>query len=388
MSWYSTPRPTTRPYDPGGAEAPLYGKAALKPRLTTPAGLKAPPYGDGGLLLRGGGRPEQNPQHAAQRFSRAPEQLIAHRKRGQILGTHRHFTKPADRRLQRAGHRRRRQVAERALLVVGYDRGPLVCRREEGLDLPQRHIARQLHRDRLAVAAHRADTYAQAVDRDRAVGPAENLVAFGLRLRLFLALAVAEILRDPRQQAAGEREAEVLRRELPAPHRRRHRPIDVQDARVLIGQQRGDRRVRDAHLRRELAHVLGAGARGGLVRHCRRPLDQSFAEEAGHRHQHQADRAVAADVVADALVQCAIDDLPVHRVEDDYRVVRQPQRTGRVNPVAFPAGRTQLRVDIVGVLAALARNEDVHRRQFRDRLGILHRRRTFADVRSRGARLG
>ena len=75
----------------------------------------------------------------------------------------------------------------------------------------------------------------------------------------------------------------------------------------LVGQQRSDRRVGDTHLRGELAHVLRARAGCRLIGHRRDPLDEAFAEEPGHRHQHQADGAVAADVVADALLERPVD---------------------------------------------------------------------------------
>ena len=50
---------------------------------------------------------------------------------------------------------------------------------QQRFDLGQRDVARQLHRQRLAVAAHGADADAQAVDRNRILVAPEDLVAFG-----------------------------------------------------------------------------------------------------------------------------------------------------------------------------------------------------------------
>ena len=61
----------------------------------------------------------------------------------------------------------------------------------------------------MAVAAHRADTDAQAVDYGRIVAAAENFVGFRAAFPFFFGLAVAQIHVNPRNQAAGERYAEV-----------------------------------------------------------------------------------------------------------------------------------------------------------------------------------
>ena len=75
-----------------------------------------------------------------------------------------------------------------------------------------------------------------------------------------------------------------------------------------IGQLRGGRAVHHTHLRHELAHVLGARAGCRLVCHRADPFDEPRAEQAGHRHQHQADGAVAADEIGDARVERLVDD--------------------------------------------------------------------------------
>ena len=124
---------------------------------------------------------------------------------------------------RRAGDGGRRQLAR----ATRRGRSARPCtqwlrRGQHALDLVERHVARQLDGERLAVAAHRADAHADAVDRDRAIVAAEDLVGLGLRLPLLAALAVAEVLVDPGQQAAGERHAEVLRRQRVAAQRLGH----------------------------------------------------------------------------------------------------------------------------------------------------------------------
>jgi hypothetical protein len=54
-----------------------------------------------------------------------------------------------------------------------------------------------------------------------------------------------------------------------------------------------------------------------------------------------------------------LDDGQVHWVQDDDRVIVHAQRGGRVNPVALPAGRTQLGEHLAGVVAALRGDDDL-----------------------------
>ena len=73
----------------------------------------------------------------------------------------------------------------------------------------------------------------------------------------------------------------------------------------------------------ELSHVLGASTRGGLIGHGRKPLHEACLEEPRHRHEHQADSAVATYKGLSALGDCAFDELTVDRIEpgiDGYTV--------------------------------------------------------------------
>ena len=125
---------------------------------------------------------------------------------------------------------------ERSLLV-GDDLDPVVGGGEQAFDFGERHVLGQLDRQRLAVAAHRADADADAIDGNRLVaGEAENLVRLGLALPFFLALAVAEVLVDPGNQAAGERHAEMLGGIGGAAERLGHAAVDFENGRRRIGE--------------------------------------------------------------------------------------------------------------------------------------------------------
>ena len=264
-----------------------------------------------------------------------------------------------------------RQFADRALALVGDHLHPVVGRGEHPFDFGQRHVLGQLDRQGLAVAAHRADADADAIDGNRLVPcEAEDLVRLGLPLPFFLALAVAQILVDPRDQAAGERDAEVLGRIGGAAERLGDAAVDLQNGRGRIGELLPHAAAGRGHLGEQLAHVLGPCPAGRLIGHARQPLDETRLEEAVEPHQHQADRAVAADEVLDAAGQRVLDDVQVHGVEDDDRVVLHPQGAGRVDPIALPAGGTKLRIDLVRVVATLAGDDDVHALQGIDALGI------------------
>ena len=80
----------------------------------------------------------------------------------EVLAAHRQLAQPADRHVQRARDRGRRELRERRGLVVRDHAHPLVAAGDQRLDLVQRDVAPQLDRQRLAVTAHRADADADA----------------------------------------------------------------------------------------------------------------------------------------------------------------------------------------------------------------------------------
>ena len=121
--------------------------------------------------------------------------------------------------------------------------------------------------------------------------------------------------------------------------------------------------VQLAHLGQQLAHMPRTTAGSRLISRHANPLNQILSKQAAERHQHQADGTVAADKGFNAVVQTGGDNVLVHRVENDDGVVFHAQRRGGVNPVALPAAFTQLRVNIVGVIAALTRDNNVQRLQ-------------------------
>jgi hypothetical protein len=167
-----------------------------------------------------------------------------------------------------------------------------------------------------------------------------------------------------------------------------HGAVDFEDGRGRIVEQMLDRAVDGAELGQQLAHVLGAAARCGLVGHRGHPVDQIVLEQAAQAHQHARHGAVAADVVPDAAAERILDHVQVDRIQHDDGVVLHAQRRRRVDPVAVPAGRAQLRVHLGGVVAALARDDDLALRELGDiqrafQFGLVlrHRWRIAARVR-------
>ncbi|MCY1239208.1 hypothetical protein D9M72_519900 [compost metagenome] len=149
--------------------------------------------------------------------------------------------------------------------------------------------------------------------------------------------------------------------------------VDFQDGRGRVVQQRLDRGVQGAELGQQLAHMLRAAARCGLVRHRGHPLDQVGLEQAAQAHQHATDRAVAADEILHALGQRVLDHALVDRIQHDDGIVLHAQRGRRVDPVALPAGRAQLGENLVGVVAALGGHDHVALLQRFDVIGIFQR---------------
>ena len=68
----------------------------------------------------------QNPHHPAQRFGRAPQQLIAAGEGRQVLWPHLHLAQTTDRYGQGTGNSRRGQTGQGLGLVVGDQFDPLV----------------------------------------------------------------------------------------------------------------------------------------------------------------------------------------------------------------------------------------------------------------------
>ena len=237
-------------------------------------------------------------------------------------------------------------------------------------DLSQRDIPFQLDGEGLAVAAHGADAHAAAVDGDLARGQTEDLVGLGHALPLLPGLAVVHGRVDPGDEAAGQGRAEIGGRERWVAQGLDHVAVQVEDGRGRVVEQLLGVLAHQPHLVDQLAHVLRARARGGLVGLAAHPLHPVPGEQPAERHEHQAHRAVAADVFFDPPGQGLVDHRPVHRVEHDHRVRIEPQLGGRVDPVALPAAGHELRVDLSGVAAALAAEDDVVLRQQR-RIGAV-----------------
>ena len=214
------------------------------------------------------------------------------------------------------------------------------------------------------MAAHGAHAHAVAVHRDLAgaeVGAqTQDLVGFGHAFPFFARLAVAQILVDPRNQAAAQRHAEVggfgsgQGALLGDDH-----AVDLEDGALWVIQQGLDFGVERAVLRQQLAHVLGTAAGSGLVGLRAHPLDQTGLVQRAHAHQHAADGAVAADPVLAAVGHGVLDDRHVDRVQHDDGVLFHAQGRGSIDPVAVPAGSAQLGEHLVGVVAALAGQDDV-----------------------------
>ncbi|MPM98872.1 hypothetical protein SDC9_146062 [bioreactor metagenome] len=132
-----------------------------------------------------------------------------------------------------------------------------------------------------------------------------------------------------------------------------------------------------AHLRDQLAHVLRASAGSSLIGHRRRPFDQVVLEQPAKAHQHQRHRAVATDPVLATLGQRVLDHVHIDRIEHDHRIVGHAQRRGSIDPVTVPAGSAQLGEDFLGVVAALAGDDDFAGLQRIDVRSVLQRQRGF-----------
>src|SRR3989338_3526813 len=331
---------------------------------------------------------QQDTQHTSQRFGRAPQQLITHGERAEVLRTHIEFAQTTNRYTQGARYSGRAQLADARFALVRHQLDPGVVLADQAFDIRQRHILVQLDGQRLAVAAHGADAHAQAIDRDRVLETTEDLVGFRLALPLFTALAVWQFLVDVRNQAAGQRYAEVVHWEGLAAHGFGHLAVDIQNGAGRISQFIGHGGVDRTHLFDHLAHVLRTSTAGRLIGHGAHPLDQTGFVQAAQGHQHQADGAVAADVVLGAGIQLLINHLAVDRIKHDNRAVIHAQRRGGIDPIALPAGFAQLGEHFAGVVATLAGQNHAQAFHLVNAVGVLQRRRFLANSRALAADIG
>ncbi len=168
----------------------------------------------------------------------------------------------------------------------------------------------------------------------------------------------------------------------------RHLAVDFQYGAGRVGQFVGHGGVAHAHALQQLAHVVGAAARSGLVGHGADPLDQIGLEQAVQAHEQDRVGAVAADPVAPARRQPVADQALVDRVEDDDRVIFHAQRRSGVDPVPLPAALAQARKHGFGVVTALAGEDDVAARQRREVVGVLQRALVAGLLRRSPARVG
>ena len=135
--------------------------------------------------------------------------------------------------------------------------------------------------------------------------------------------------------------------------------VDIKNGggRVVVG---GGALLEGTHLVEEFAHVAGTGTGGGLVGHRGDPFDVSGFKEGADGHEHEADGAVAAYEVFLTAVEGGIDDGLVDGVENDGGAVCHAKGGCSVDPVAVPAGGTELGMDGFGVATALAGEDYVH----------------------------
>src|ERR1700680_1560523 len=173
---------------------------------------------------------KQESHSPAQRLRGAPQQLIADGKRREIFPSHRKFTQAANGYVQTSADRGRREVADRGLAIIRPHAHPGVGAGEQLFDLGAREIPLELDRQSLRVAAHRAHPHADAFHRHGVRLRSEYLVRFGARLPFLAALAGAQILVDPRNQARRERHAELRPGKLGARECTAYGAIDIENA--------------------------------------------------------------------------------------------------------------------------------------------------------------
>src|SRR4029078_8093447 len=89
-----------------------------------------------------------------------PHDLVAARECSEVLRAHRKLEQPADRDVELARYRGRCELADARVAIVRTAAYPFVRRPEHSFDVDECTITPQLDRQRLRMAAHRADAHA------------------------------------------------------------------------------------------------------------------------------------------------------------------------------------------------------------------------------------
>ena len=289
-------------------------------------------------------------------------------KAARYSSAHRQLAQPADRHRQRAGDRRRRQLGERLLAPVRHHLHPVVA--------PRRACPRSRRAARRAcslmvsawlwqrIAPTRTQMPSTGIGRcRRGRGSCWSRPAPFHSSRLW-PLPRSLSIQGSRLPASGTPKCSVgklaVAQRSSATARSMSRIAEAGSSSSALGADVPT----CAHLLHQLAHVLRAGAGGRLVGHRGHPLDQVALEQPVHAHQHQAHGAVAADEVLARPLRARFSitgRLTGSRMMTASSFMRSAR--GGVDPVALPARRAQLRIDLVGVVAALA--GDDHRQRLR-----------------------
>ena len=150
---------------------------------------------------------DEDPQHAAQRLGRAPQQLVADGERAEVVAAHRELAQPADRDLQRA--RSRRPASARARCsprcVLGTTRthslpaASIDSISASGTSRVSLMVSAWLWQ---RIAPMRTQIESTAIAVCRRLSRPRILLRLGAALPFLAAHAVAEVLVDPGHQAA------------------------------------------------------------------------------------------------------------------------------------------------------------------------------------------
>src|ERR1700722_16957389 len=119
-------------------------------------------------------------------------------------------------------------------LVVGNQPHPLVAIGQNFLDVSERDIPREFDTEALAVASHRCNPHANAIDRNLRM-EAHELVGLGHTFPFFACLAVGHFSIDPWNKAGREGRSKLARRQASASLCLSTHPIDFESVFRWLG---------------------------------------------------------------------------------------------------------------------------------------------------------
>ena len=117
-----------------------------------------------------------------------------------------------------------------------------------------------------------------------------------------------------------------------------------------------------------------------MVGHGTNPFNQISFQQSTHGNHHQAHGAITANPILTTRSQCTINHGSIDWIQNEDRIIIHAQCTRSINPMTLPTRCSQRWKDSLGIVPALAGQNNVTTGKRFNVVGVLQLRFTFGDV--------